>query len=488
MKNIVIQLVFILGLITPSVAQENCNKYSCMIDRVDKAIKNKNFKAAFKDLEAAAGYSDSKSDEVAKFRKRLFDAIEKEKNTAIEAQKGEQGALKLQKKASQEAIIQADSAKSAQKRTELALLKADSALKEVKRLLDTLAQYDNRDYLANLYKISKIKADSFYAISVWDSTHFYYKKLKDIYTISPYIQNERKGDKEKIEERFEKSRIIVVKIDSLKSILTKVEELINNEDFPSLGKAYNTYYQLSKDSISKFLDMQDRIPQLTNKISRKVNKNILNNDSLNLATMYLLLEIIDAKESYKEISALIDTLFMSKEYDDVKRIETIVESVYSLSSVQMYHRGLFVNHYTKNRNQINQKRTKNKNELEGFYSIYEVAALYSTPFLKKTKVEYIGVSSRILLNIEQYSRNRNPVNHSLEFDFSSMKGIHTSLDTFSFIRQNGSSKIFSEVRKKSFSKIFSSGISYKFTHSAGHDMIYSYQRINSLFDDIFATT
>ena len=96
MKKMIIQLVFILGLLPPSVAQKNCNEYRCMIERVDKAIRNKEYKAAFKDLEAAAGFSDSKADEVAKFRKRLFDAIEKDKDVAIKAKEAEQEAKRQQ--------------------------------------------------------------------------------------------------------------------------------------------------------------------------------------------------------------------------------------------------------------------------------------------------------------------------------------------------------------------------------------------------------
>jgi tetratricopeptide (TPR) repeat protein len=87
MKIIYLFIFFILFLNTPSVfGQKPCADYACVIGRVKKAMTDKKYRLAFEQLESAYSYPNKNIGEVSKFRKQLFDAIEKEMKVAIEAQ------------------------------------------------------------------------------------------------------------------------------------------------------------------------------------------------------------------------------------------------------------------------------------------------------------------------------------------------------------------------------------------------------------------
>ncbi len=169
MKKRVIQLIFILGLITPSVAQKNCIEYRCMIERVDNAIKRKDFKSAFKDLEAAAGYSDSKADEVAKFRKMLFDAIENEKQEAIKARDDAKKQTEIAKKALVQVEIEKQTAFAEKNKADsLFNIAEKQKLIAQKQTDSTKIALQKADFLFNIAEAQKKRAQA-----VLDKIYFY---------------------------------------------------------------------------------------------------------------------------------------------------------------------------------------------------------------------------------------------------------------------------------------------------------------------------
>jgi hypothetical protein len=82
--HFLLPFVFCLIAFTPLVAQQ-CSDYSCLIKKVGKALIDKKYKVAFDNLEAADGHPNKDFAQIAKLRKQLFDAIEKEKEDAIKA-------------------------------------------------------------------------------------------------------------------------------------------------------------------------------------------------------------------------------------------------------------------------------------------------------------------------------------------------------------------------------------------------------------------
>lgn len=84
MKRICYSLCIILFSFQfpPSVFGQKCSDYPCVIAKVKKAITNKHYRLAFEQLESAEGYPSKDATEIAELRKRLFNAIEKEKDEA----------------------------------------------------------------------------------------------------------------------------------------------------------------------------------------------------------------------------------------------------------------------------------------------------------------------------------------------------------------------------------------------------------------------
>ena len=78
-------LLFCFFVITPSVFGQNCSDYGCVIKKVNKAIDAKNYKLAFEQLESAGGYPNKNESEINGLLKRLFSAVEKEKQDAVKA-------------------------------------------------------------------------------------------------------------------------------------------------------------------------------------------------------------------------------------------------------------------------------------------------------------------------------------------------------------------------------------------------------------------
>ena len=76
-------LGFCLMLSTPSVFGQSCSDYACLIKKVGKAISDKNYQIAFDNLEAADGHPNKDVMEIKKFRKQLFNAIEKGRKEAL---------------------------------------------------------------------------------------------------------------------------------------------------------------------------------------------------------------------------------------------------------------------------------------------------------------------------------------------------------------------------------------------------------------------
>ena len=89
-------LYLLLCVATPSVwAQKTkpCADYACVIGRVKEAITAKNYRFAFEQLESAKGYSNKNEGEMSELLKRLFNAVEKEKQGAINARIDTKNAL-----------------------------------------------------------------------------------------------------------------------------------------------------------------------------------------------------------------------------------------------------------------------------------------------------------------------------------------------------------------------------------------------------------
>jgi WD40 repeat protein len=86
MKNTqIILFIFFFSLIFPTLVlgqQKPCDNYVCVIGKVKKAFKDKNYREAFKQLESAEGYDNKNIAEIANLRKQLFNAVEKEKEFA----------------------------------------------------------------------------------------------------------------------------------------------------------------------------------------------------------------------------------------------------------------------------------------------------------------------------------------------------------------------------------------------------------------------
>jgi formylglycine-generating enzyme len=76
--------IFCFSLLLTSSLCAQCSDYLCVINKVKKAIGDKNYRLAFEQLESAEGYPDKKNVEISELRKQLFNAIEGEKNAAIE--------------------------------------------------------------------------------------------------------------------------------------------------------------------------------------------------------------------------------------------------------------------------------------------------------------------------------------------------------------------------------------------------------------------
>lgn len=92
MKNrFLFSLLFLIA--NASVLAQRCDNYPCVIAKVKKALLVKDYKTAFDNLESADGYADKNTGEISDLRKKIFIAIEKEKeraNTSAEVAKAEQ--------------------------------------------------------------------------------------------------------------------------------------------------------------------------------------------------------------------------------------------------------------------------------------------------------------------------------------------------------------------------------------------------------------
>ncbi|MBL7817500.1 MAG: hypothetical protein JNL70_21015 [Saprospiraceae bacterium] len=106
MKRLLYSLfIFSFSLLyTPSVFGQKCSDYECVIRKVKKAITDKNYRLAFEQLESAEGYSNKNSNEITDLRKKLFDAVEKEKNEAMFANANAIRQKEIAEKQSKEAI------------------------------------------------------------------------------------------------------------------------------------------------------------------------------------------------------------------------------------------------------------------------------------------------------------------------------------------------------------------------------------------------
>ncbi len=82
-----------------------CRDYPCVIQKVKKAIETKKYTTAFEQLESAEGYEAKNPTEITALRKKLFDAIEKEKEDAKKAK--EEAEAERQKAKNAEAKVQA---------------------------------------------------------------------------------------------------------------------------------------------------------------------------------------------------------------------------------------------------------------------------------------------------------------------------------------------------------------------------------------------
>lgn len=63
-------------------AAQSCYDYPCVIRKVKAALAEKNYQAAFENLESAGAYPDSRAEEIAELRQQLFTSIQKEKEQA----------------------------------------------------------------------------------------------------------------------------------------------------------------------------------------------------------------------------------------------------------------------------------------------------------------------------------------------------------------------------------------------------------------------
>jgi formylglycine-generating enzyme len=61
----------------------SCNNYDCIIAKVKKALKIKDYKTTFDNLEAAAGHPNKNDKQISDLRKKLFDEVEKDKINAL---------------------------------------------------------------------------------------------------------------------------------------------------------------------------------------------------------------------------------------------------------------------------------------------------------------------------------------------------------------------------------------------------------------------
>ncbi len=71
-----------------SAVAQNCYDYGCVIQKVKRALQssNINYNITFDNLESAAAYPNSKSEEISTLRRRLFERIQAEKKRAEKAE------------------------------------------------------------------------------------------------------------------------------------------------------------------------------------------------------------------------------------------------------------------------------------------------------------------------------------------------------------------------------------------------------------------
>ena len=74
-------LTFLFSLFTNFVFGQQCHDYTCVIAKVERLLKQKqkDYKALLDNLDSAEGYPDSKAEQIRGLRRRVFLAIEKEK-------------------------------------------------------------------------------------------------------------------------------------------------------------------------------------------------------------------------------------------------------------------------------------------------------------------------------------------------------------------------------------------------------------------------
>jgi hypothetical protein len=329
MKNVqvILSIVFLSLIAIPSLLGQKCRDYSCVIGRVKKALAEKNYREVFRQLESADGYGNKNSDEIAKLRKVLFDAVENEKQDAIkaknEAKKQTELAMAATKQAelqAENAIVQRDSAKEA--RIEANRLK-DLSIKaqdSIKNILGTLRKFNNKENDLKKYKGANDTANIFFAKKVWDSALIYFNTCLPI----AYAYDLTTAD---IEAQIKTCNINIFEYEKVLRGIAVCDSLMKEKTLANYAKAYDI---VSKFDTTQYKFVNHSLHKLVNNIKENTDSN-----EQDLVFKYYLLELYKERKNNDLFTQTFEELKQeSKKYQNRKSLKKLPE-VYKINHIQI---------------------------------------------------------------------------------------------------------------------------------------------------------
>jgi hypothetical protein len=339
MKNIRRSLfIFFLTLIATLTVygQQQCTDYLCVIRKVKKAMLDRNYREAFRQLESADAYPTRNADEITRLRQQLFNAIEKERIDAENARSDAQIQKNLATQAAIIAQLQTDSANIAKNKALESQKTADSlkviAIKDksnIEGFLDSITKFSDREGTLKEFNIANDKANFFFQKREWDSSLVYLKTSLKIADANPLI----KVGKDRIYAQIDSCNASIIEYKEVLNQISAAAILVKEKTVGSYAKAYDILsridtnrHSIAVQSINKFID--------------SLNTDTKSN-SKDFSLKYYLLELYKLRNNDLQFQQIYNELkYESTKFSNRRAVSRLTDS-YKLNGLEMKYPFLY---------------------------------------------------------------------------------------------------------------------------------------------------